>query len=265
MEDQKGIFLRNVGMTFPGEPDIEALRDINLEINEGEFVALVGPSGCGKSTLLRLVSGLLTPTSGEIVVRGKTPARAQSDVEFGFVFQDAVLFPWMRVIDNVRLPDQILGERNPMHGRNPDAYARQLLADVGLTGFENHYPEQLSGGMKQRVSIARALVYQPSTLLMDEPFGALDEFTRDRLNLQLLEVWQKIGATVVFVTHSIQEAVFLADRVVVLSPRPGHVVRVEKPGFGRPREFDIRYDPEFTQLVADLRHLLQVDQLDDEV
>jgi NitT/TauT family transport system ATP-binding protein len=265
MEDQKGIFLKNVGMIFPGEPDVEALRDINLEINEGEFVALVGPSGCGKSTLLRLVSGLLAPTSGEIVVRGKTPERAQADVEFGFVFQDAVLFPWMKVIDNVRLPDQILRERNPMHGRNPDAYARQLLADVGLDGFENHYPEQLSGGMKQRVSIARALVYQPSTLLMDEPFGALDEFTRDRLNLQLLEVWQKIGATVIFVTHSIQEAVFLADRVVVLSPRPGHVVRVEKPGFGRPREFDIRYDPKFTQLVADLRHLLQVDQFDDEV
>ena len=259
MNQTQGIILNQVGMIFPGDPDVEALRGISLEIREGEFIAVVGPSGCGKSTLLRLISGLLTPTSGEIDVRGKTPAQAQAAVEFGFVFQDAVLFPWLKVVDNVRLPDQILGKRNPMHGRNPDAYARQLLVDVGLDGFESHYPEQLSGGMKQRVSLARALVYQPSILLMDEPFGALDEFTRDRLNLQLLEVWQKIGATVVFVTHSIQEAVFLADRVVVLSPRPGRISRIQDVPFGRPREFDMRFDPQFTSLVAELRHLLQSD------
>ena len=257
-----GIRLSDVGMFFSGEPNIEALRGITLDIQQGEFLALVGPSGCGKSTLLRLISGLLTPTTGEIRLGAKTPAQAQADVEFGFVFQDAVLFPWMKVIDNVRLPDKILKKRNPMHDRNPDAYAVQLLADVGLAGFENHYPEQLSGGMKQRVSLARALVYQPSTLLMDEPFGSLDEFTRDRLNLQLLEVWQKIGATVVFVTHSIQEAVFLADRVVMLSPRPGRVMRIEPVPFGRPRLFDLRFDPDFTHLVAGLRHLLQVDQND---
>lgn len=255
----RGIRLQKVGMQFPGNPPVEALREITLDVKEGEFVALVGPSGCGKSTLLRLIAGLLNPGSGEISVRGKTPAQAQAGVEFGFVFQDPVLFPWMRVLENVCLPDRILRARNPMHATDPEGYARQLLTDVGLAGFEQHYPEQLSGGMKQRVSLARALVYHPSILLMDEPFGALDEFTRDRLNLQLLEVWDKIRATVIFVTHSLQEAIFLADRVVVLTPRPGRIARIAQVPFGRPRQFDIRFDPAFIQLVAELRRLLQID------
>jgi NitT/TauT family transport system ATP-binding protein len=258
MEDQ-GIIIKNVSMEFNGESVVEALRDISFNIADQEFLGLVGPSGCGKSTLLRLVAGLLEPTEGEIWVYGKSPKKAQQDVEFGFVFQDPVLFPWLKVIDNVRLPEKLLGKRNPLRGRKPDEYAHELLIEVGLEGFENHYPELLSGGMKQRVALARALVYQPSILLMDEPFGALDEFTRDRLNISLLEVWEKIGATVIFVTHSLQEALFLADRVIVLSPRPGRITKVTDVPFGRPREFDIRFDPQFTSLQAELRHLLEVD------
>jgi NitT/TauT family transport system ATP-binding protein len=253
----QGISLEQVGKVFPGEPDVVALQDITLSIADGEFVALVGPSGCGKSTLLRIVAGLLAPTSGTATVHGKSPLQAQQDIEFGFVFQDPVLFPWLRVLDNVRLPERILRGRNTLAKAEAKAYAHQLLEDVGLAGFEQHYPEQLSGGMKQRVSLARALVYQPTTLLMDEPFGALDEFTRDRLNLQLLEVWEKTGATALFVTHSIQEALFLADRVVVLSPRPGRIARIETVPYERPRTFDIRYDPPFVELVAALRHLLE--------
>lgn len=258
MAGTKGIFINNAGMIFQGETKVEALRAINLEIAAGEFVAVVGPSGCGKSTLLRLVAGLLQPSSGQITVNGKTPLQAQASVEFGFVFQDAVLFPWLQVIDNVRLPHKILKDRNPLQNHDPDDYAYKLLADVGLSGFENHYPAQLSGGMKQRVALARALVYQPSVLLMDEPFGALDEFTRDRLNMQLLEVWEKIGATVIFVTHSIQEALFLADRIFVFTPRPGQLARIASCPYGRPRDFDIRFEPKFTTLQAELRHLLEL-------
>lgn len=261
MENAKGITLDKVTKIYTGETDVEAIRDINLRVQDGEFVVLVGPSGCGKSTILRLIAGLIQPTTGNIDVRGKTPKHAQEDVEFGFVFQDSVLFPWLKVIENVKLPDKILRERNPIRKQKPDQYAQQLLVDVGLSGFENSYPEQLSGGMKQRVALARGLVYQPSTLLMDEPFGALDEFTRDRLNILLLEIWDKIGATVVFVTHSIQEAVFLADRVVVLSPRPGQIMRTAEVPYGRPRDFDIRFEDKFINLVAELRHLLTADSI----
>ena len=259
MATSTAIALNDVGITFPGKDGVQALKGITLDVADGEFVALVGPSGCGKSTLLRLIAGLLQPTEGAITVHGKTALEAQRDVEFGFVFQDPVLFPWMTVLANVRMPDDILRGRNPVHGKDQEQHARQLLSEVGLAGFERHYPEQLSGGMKQRVALARALSYQPTTLLMDEPFGALDEFTRDRLNLQLLEVWEKFGATAVFVTHSIQEAVFLSDRVIVLSPRPGRVVRVERVLYPRPRRFDLRFESAFIALVADLRHLLQVD------
>ncbi len=262
MTESEAIVFRDVGMVFPGTPTVEALSHVSFQASRGEFLALVGPSGCGKSTLLRLIAGLLTPTSGNVSVYGKMPKQAQQDVEFGFVFQDPVLFPWMRVLDNVLLPHQILRRRDPMHAKDPERLARQLIRDVGLQGFERQYPEQLSGGMKQRVALARALAYQPSTLLMDEPFGALDEFTRDRLNLQLLDVWTKIGASVIFVTHSIQEAAFLADRVVVLSARPGHVVRIADIPFDRPRGFDVRFEPTFIGLVAELRHLLQSEEID---
>ncbi len=254
---ERGISLRDVGITFQGERTVEALAGVDFAVGDGEFVAVVGPSGCGKSTLLRLVAGLLTPTQGTITVHGKTPEEAQRDVEFGFVFQNPVLFPWLRALDNVLLPDRILGERNPTHAE-AETYARRLLADVGLEGFESAYPAQISGGMRQRVALARALLYQPTTLLMDEPFGALDEFTRDQLNLLLLEVWRKFRSTVLFVTHSLQEAIFLADRVVVMSRRPGRVLRIADVPFERPRTLEMRYRPDFARLNGELRGLLQV-------
>jgi NitT/TauT family transport system ATP-binding protein len=252
-----GIVLDRVGMHFTGERDVVALEDVTFEVSDGEFVAIVGPSGCGKSTLLRIVSGLLHPTSGSVVVHGKTPDQARKDVEFGFVFQSPVLFPWLKALGNVLLPDRILGSRSPTHGPETDGLARRLLRDVGLEGFEEHYPSQMSGGMRQRVALARALIYEPSTLLMDEPFGALDEFTRDRLNLQLLDVWSQRRPTVLFVTHSIQEAVFLADRVIVMSPRPGRVARVAPVPYPRPRNLELRYEPEFGALAGELRSLLE--------
>ncbi len=252
-----GIVLDKVGMRFGGDNPVVALEDIDLVIATGEFLAVVGPSGCGKSTLLRLVSGLLDPTSGTISVHGKTPEQARRDVEFGFVFQDPVLFPWLRALGNVLLPNRILGSRNPAHSPRTEHLARRLLSDVGLGGFEEHYPSQMSGGMQSRVALARALIYQASTLLMDEPFGALDEFTRDRLNQQLLDVWHQAQATVIFVTHSIQEAIFLADRVAVLSPRPGRIARVARIPFPRPRALDLRYEPEFGSLARELRALLE--------
>ena len=253
-----GVSIDQVGMHFSGERDVVALDDVTFDIAAGEFVAIVGPSGCGKSTLLRIVSGLQEPTSGTVTVHGKTPNQARADVEFGFVFQNPVLFPWLRATGNVLLPDRILGSRSPTHGPGTKELARRLLRDVGLEGFEDHYPSQMSGGMRQRVALARALIYEPSTLLMDEPFGALDEFTRDRLNLQLLEVWRDARSTVMFVTHSIQEAVFLADRVVVMSPRPGRVARVATVPFERPRALELRYEPEFAALAGELRALLEI-------
>ena len=258
-----GIALDRVGMHFTGERDVVALDDVTFDIADGEFVAIVGPSGCGKSTLLRIVSGLLEPTAGSVSVHGKTPDQARKDVEFGFVFQSPVLFPWLKALGNVLLPDRILGARSPTHGPETEALARRLLKEVGLDGFEDHYPSQMSGGMQQRVALARALIYEPSTLLMDEPFGALDEFTRDRLNLQLLDVWGHTRSTVLFVTHSIQEAVFLADRVIVMSPRPGRVTRVAEIPFPRPRNLELRYEPEFAALAGELRSLLQI-EIDDE-
>lgn len=259
MTASAGIVLDNVGMQFDGPQQVTALDSISLTVADGEFIAIVGPSGCGKSTLLRIVSGLLKPTSGRLDVHGKTPDQARRDVEIGFIFQSPVLFPWLRVLGNVLLPDRVLGRRNPNHGEMSEEFARDLLRDVGLEGFKDHYPAQISGGMRQRVAIARALSYDPKILLMDEPFGALDEFTRDRLNIQLLNVWESAQSTVLFVTHSIQEAVFLGDRVVVLSPRPGRIVRVADVPFSRPRNLDLRYGPEFAALNGELRGLLEIE------
>ena len=258
-EGPEGIVVDGITMRFGGAEPITALSDVSFDIDDGEFVAIVGPSGCGKSTLLRIIAGLQEPTAGSVTVRGKTPAEARRDVEFGFVFQSPVLFSWLRVLGNVLLPDRILGKRNPLAAADATQHARGLLRDVGLEGFEEYYPEQISGGMQQRVALARALSYGPSTLLMDEPFGALDEFTRDNLNLQLLEVWRQTRSTVLFVTHSLQEAIFLSDRVVVLSARPGSVIRIAEVPFGRPRELGIRYRPDFAALNGELRELLQLD------
>ncbi len=203
-----------------------ALTDINLDIQPGEFISLIGPSGCGKSTLLRLVGDLLTPTNGTIRVNGKSPHQARLDQEYGMVFQAPVLFEWRKIIDNVMLPLELRG----MSKQERLARAHQLLELVELKGFENHYPWQLSGGMQQRAAIARSLAIQPRLLLMDEPFGALDEMTRERMNMELHRIWRDTGTTIIFVTHSISEAVFLSTRVVVMSARPGqilHIVPVE--------------------------------------
>ncbi len=239
-----------------GTGQVLALDDVSLEIAAGEFVSLIGPSGCGKSTLLRLIADLLPPSRGSITVMGKTPRQARADRDFGMVFQSPVLYEWRSVLKNVLLPLEIMGVRvGEARGR-----AEALLDLVGLTAFRTYYPWQLSGGMQQRVAIARALVFHPSILLMDEPFGALDELTRERLNNELLNIWHQQGdSTVLFVTHSISEAVFLSSRVVVMSPRPGRMERIVEITLPRPRTPAIRALPRFFELVGEVRQALRDD------
>lgn len=248
---QEAIGLRGVSMHFGAS--IHALRNIHLSIRSGEFVSLIGPSGCGKSTLLRLIGDLLAPTSGVVQVNGKTPRAARLSRDYGIVFQQPVLYEWRTVAQNVQLPLEVMRVASAERRRR----ASELLELVGLTEFADRYPWQLSGGMQQRVSIARALSFRPSVLLMDEPFGALDEMTRERLNRELLNIWSETGTTIVFVTHSVAEAVFLSDRIVVMSPRPGRVEAEIEVDIGRPREPEIRDDPRFFHLVADVRHHLR--------
>jgi NitT/TauT family transport system ATP-binding protein len=232
---------------------VRALLNVDLDIQPGQFVSLIGPSGCGKSTLLRLIGDLLTPTSGTITVNGKTPRQARLARDYGIVFQQPVLYDWRTVGQNVQLPLEVL--RLPAAERR--RRADELLKLVGLSEFAQRYPWMLSGGMQQRVSIARALSFRPSVLLMDEPFGALDEMTRERLNRELLKVWSETGTTIVVVTHSIAEAVFLSDRVVVLSPRPGRIETIVSIDLPRPRENDTRELPRFFELIASIRHNLR--------
>jgi NitT/TauT family transport system ATP-binding protein len=229
------------------------LHNVELEIRPGELVSLIGPSGCGKSTLLRLIGDLLAPTEGSIRVNGKPPRQARLSREYGIVFQQPVLYEWRTVIQNVQLPLEVM--RVPAVERR--RRAADLLHLVGLTEFADRYPWELSGGMQQRVSIARALSFRPSVLLMDEPFGALDEMTRERLNRELLNIWSETGTTIVFVTHSVAEAVFLSDRVVVMSPRPGRIEAVIDVHLRRPRDADTRDAPAFFALIADVRHHLR--------
>jgi NitT/TauT family transport system ATP-binding protein len=247
------IHVDNAGMVYATRGErLQALADINLDVGEGEFVSLIGPSGCGKSTLLRLIADLLQPTSGRIDVRGKPASEARRSRDYGMVFQSPVLYDWRTVERNVQLPLELM----KVSRRERTERSRELLDLVGLSEFAGRYPWQLSGGMQQRVAIARALSFRPSILLMDEPFGALDEMTRERLNMELLNIWSRTSTTIVFVTHSIPEAVFLSDRVVIMTPRPGrieHVVPVDLP---RPRENDIRQDPRFFRLIADVRSRL---------
>ncbi|MGH3342304.1 MAG: ABC transporter ATP-binding protein [Carbonactinosporaceae bacterium] len=238
-----------------------ALDDITLSVARREFIALVGQSGCGKTTMLRILAGLIRPTQGEIRVGGEPLWRgARRDDEalrmLGLVFQDANLFPWYTVEDNIGLPLRLRGASR----REWRARARELSELVGLTGFERSYPRELSGGMRQRVAIARALSYNPEILLMDEPFGALDALTRDRMNLELQAITAATGATVVFVTHSITEAVFLADRVLLLSSRPGRLRWVSRVGFERPRALEIQTDAAFQETVRELRHQLYTEE-----
>jgi NitT/TauT family transport system ATP-binding protein len=246
------VSIANVTKTFP-QGNVTALQDIELELGAGEFISLIGPSGCGKSTLLRVIGDLVQPTSGTVTINGKSARQARTDRDYGIVFQDSVLFDWRTVAKNIGLPLELLGwDRAKRKER-----VERMLELVELTGFGDHHPWQLSGGMQQRVSIARALAFEPALLLMDEPFGALDEMTRERLNLELLAIWQQLRSTVVFVTHSISEAVFLSTRVVVMSPRPGRIAGVVDIDLPFPRTVETREDPRFFELVTQVRELLR--------
>jgi len=246
------VSLRGVSKEF-GRGHVQALTGIDLEIQPGEFISLIGPSGCGKSTLLRVVGDLIQPSGGEIVVNGKSAEQARVDRDYGIVFQDAVLFDWRTVEKNISLPLEMMGRDR----RARNERVRELVELVELKGFEHHHPWQLSGGMQQRVSIARALSFDPALLLMDEPFGALDEMTRERLNLELLRIWEQSGSTVIFVTHSISEAVFLSTRVVVMSARPGRIVGVVDVDLPQPRTAETREEPRFAELIRDVRQVLR--------
>jgi NitT/TauT family transport system ATP-binding protein len=241
---------------------VVALQNINLTVQPGEFVSLIGPSGCGKSTLLRLIADLLEPTSGELKINGKTPEQARKDRDYGMVFQSPTLYDWRSVTKNVQLPLEIMGY-SPQERKSR---AQKMLELVELGKFTNHYPWQLSGGMQQRVAIARALSFEPSILLMDEPFGALDEFTRERMNLEILRIWDTTKITVIFVTHSIPEAVFLSTRVVVMSPRPGRITQVVDIDLPYPRVFETREDPKFFKKVIEVReYLREAHTVEDEI
>ncbi len=246
------VQIKNVTKTF-AQGNVTALENIDLELEPGEFVSLIGPSGCGKSTLLRVIGDLTPPTAGTVTVNGKPARQARKDGDYGIVFQEAVLFDWRTVAKNIALPLEMLGwDRERRRAR-----LREMLELVELEAFADHHPWQLSGGMQQRVAIARALAFEPALLLMDEPFGALDEMTRDRLNLELLSIWEKTGNTVVFVTHSISEAVFLSTRVVVMSPRPGRIAGVVEIDLPTPRTAETRDSPLFFELVTKVRELLR--------
>jgi NitT/TauT family transport system ATP-binding protein len=236
------LSFRDCAYVYPGPGGsgdagaVEALRDVTLDVGQGELVSLIGPSGCGKSTLLRLAAGILAPTAGAVEVLGESPDAARRGRRFSMAFQDPVLLPWRTVQQNVELPLEIAGR--PAAERR--AAAQRMIDLVGLRGFERARPSQLSGGMRQRAAIARSLTLEPALLLMDEPFGAVDELTRDRLNQELLEIWQRTGAAILFVTHSIEEAVYLSDRVVVLSRRPGTVAASTVIDLPRPRRLDVK-------------------------
>ncbi len=227
---------------------LEVLRDLTFSIEAGEIVTIIGPSGCGKSTLLKIFCGLVAPTSGDVWIEGRTPDAARAARRFGFVFQEPVLLPWRRADANVRLPLDVLGVDREHARRTPG----RLLELVGLGGFEAHLPRQLSGGMQQRVAIARALSFDPAILLMDEPFGALDAITRDAMNVELLRIWKETQKTIIFVTHSLSEAVFLSHRVFAMSTRPGEIKRVISVDLPFPRDRATRRDPHFHELSSEL-------------
>jgi NitT/TauT family transport system ATP-binding protein len=247
---QPAVAVRRASVVYAAaDAPVHALSEVDLAIGQGEFVSLIGPSGCGKTTLLRVIADLEPITSGEVLVNGMTPHQARLARAYGYVFQAPALFPWRTVLANVMLPLQIQGRGKA----ECEAIAREQLARVSLTGFERKYPWQLSGGMQQRVSIARALGFEPKLLMMDEPFGALDEITRDRLNEQLQQLWQRERRTVVFVTHSIAEAVYLSTRIVVMSPRPGRILKVIESTLPDARHLGLRDTPEFMALAHEVR------------
>jgi NitT/TauT family transport system ATP-binding protein len=243
------VRVQQMSVRFPGEPPVVALDRISLDIAEGEFISLIGPSGCGKTTLLRVIADLEQATSGTVQVNGMSSHDARLNRAYGYVFQAPALFPWRTVLANATLPLEVQG----VPKEQARATAREQLERVGLKGFEGKYPWQLSGGMQQRVSIARALGFAPKLLMMDEPFGALDEITRDRLNQQLLQLWHGSKRTVIFVTHSIPEAVFLSTRIVVMSPRPGRITEVIDSTLPPQRTLDMRDTPEFIEVAHRVR------------
>lgn len=244
------IDIDKLSLTFQtNDGPVHALSDIDLKIDEGDFVSFIGPSGCGKTTLLRVIADLEQPTAGSITVNGVSPQEARLNRAYGYVFQAAALYPWRTISKNVALPLEIMGLSR---AEQQDRITRNMEL-VNLAGFEQKYPWQLSGGMQQRASIARALAVEPDLLLMDEPFGALDEIVRDHLNEQLLQLWAKTNKTVVFVTHSIPEAVFLSSKIVVLCPRPGRIYDVIESDLPRERNLDIRESPEFLKIAHRVR------------
>lgn len=246
------VRVEKVDKTYGGrQGPVQAVASAELQVSRGEFVSLLGPSGCGKSTLLMMIAGLETPTGGRIVLDGAPVVAPRRDI--GIIFQDATLLPWKSTIENVLFPIRILKlPVAPYRER-----ARELLSMVGLAGFEAHKPSQLSGGMRQRVAICRALIHDPAILLMDEPFSALDAITRDQMNVTLADIMERTGKTVVFVTHSIREAAFLSDRVCVMGGRPSRIILDEPMPFGRPRRMDIEETPEFTRMVRRLRMTIE--------
>jgi len=245
---------RDLSLTFQtADGPVHALADIDLEIRRGEFVSLIGPSGCGKTTLLRVIADLEKPTAGTITVNGVSAEQARLDRAYGYVFQAAALYPWRTIAANVALPLEIMGLSKAEQAER----VKRNLELVNLTGFERKFPWQLSGGMQQRASIARALSFDPDLLLMDEPFGALDEIVRDHLNEQLLQLWAKTNKTIVFVTHSIPEAVFLSTRIVVMSPRPGRIHDVIDCDLPAERTLDIRESPKFLEIAHRVREGLR--------
>ena len=254
------VLIENLNKIF-GEGQsgaVHALKDIDLTIQPNEFISFIGPSGCGKSTLLRIIGDLTSPTSGTAVINGKSAHQARLDRDYGMVFQAATLYDWRTVAKNVQLPLELMNYSKA----DKKARTREMLKLVELSDFAKHYPWQLSGGMQQRVAIARALAFEPSILLMDEPFGALDEMTRERLNLEVLSIWEKTHTTVVFVTHSITEAVFLSTRVIVMSARPGRITDDITIDLPQPRNTDTRENVRFFELETEVREALRKSEAD---
>jgi NitT/TauT family transport system ATP-binding protein len=248
------IELRNVSKIFEtGQSKVHALQSVDLSILNKEFVCILGPSGCGKSTILGMIAGLIAPDAGSVSIENGPVDEARSSRRIGLVFQDAVLLPWRTVAENVALPLEVL--KLPRHER--ETKIRDVLELVKLVGFESRFPHELSGGMRQRLGIARALSFDPPVLLMDEPFGALDAITRDKMSIELLRIWEQRQKTVVFVTHSISEAALLSDRVVVMTPRPGRIAEIVDNPLPRPRPLQIRDSTEFIALSRKLRELLE--------